>query len=335
MDQKIKELIEKSMEDFDRDTQRYELLLRNKNFSKELKDTKKKLGGDIFFKVRDIRFFEIMSDLSKKNILLIHDYPKNPIDKSVKSHPINSMPTFAITQKLKILQEEYIPLWETFCKRWHISSEWDGNMSSLRGNLKGPVELQIVENKEKGVSAIIIKIDNWTIRDDIHEIWGEVEKYQNEIWKKEEKRTNFARDLCWYDLSKKYGLKLTEIAKIWIDKFPDEIDILVIRRIKKEIDKEDFKGRDLTYEELLHAVKSGFLAEKYRDYFMEIRNFYITGKSTSRKSIKRKFNIPFVDVIRHAIPRMQEQINQMYYPYRSLKEISGLGINLEEYSLKK
>jgi hypothetical protein len=334
MDQEIKELIENSRKDFDRDAQRYELLKRNNSFVKELEKTTKKLEGEIFFKVRDMGHEEIMSDLSEKNILLINDYPKTPTHKSGGLSWKYLTPDSGIRQKIKIFFDNYIPRWETFCERWHISSNWDGNMSSLRENLKGPVELKIIKDEEKGISSIIIRIDNWTILDDIKEIWGEIKKYQNEIWKKEEKRTKFARDLCWYELSKKRGLKPAEIAKIWIDKFPDEIDLIVIRRIKKEIDKEDSIWNVMNDTELLRAVKSGSLPEEYKDYFQEYRDYYITGKLPTKKSTESKFNIPFVDVIRHAIARMQEQINQMYYPYPSLEWLSGLDINLGEFPLK-
>lgn len=337
MDQKIKELIERSKEDFDRDNQRYELLIRNRNFLNELKETKKKLGGDIFFKVRDIDPMGIISDLSVKNILLINDYPKSPPYKTMGGVYVKNLgPVFDIPKKLKIFTDDYMPLWQTFCERWHISAEWDGNLISLRGNLKAPVELDIVEEKKKGASSIIIKIDNWTILDDIHEIWSEIEKYQNEIWKKEEKRTNFARDLCWYDLSKVLNLKLSDIAKIWINIFPNEIDLLVIRRIKKEIEKEDLKEIDLSDTELLHEVKSGFLAEKYKDYFAGERDFYITGISATTKSPEGKFNIPFVDVVKKAISRMEKQISQMYYPYDRSRFTEAIikSLGTYEFSLK-
>lgn len=337
MDQKIKELIERSKEDFDRDTQRYQLLIRNRSFLKELEETKKELGGDIFFKVRAIDPMEIMSDLSEKNILLVNDYPKHPPLKTVGGVYVKNLGSaFDINKKLKIFTDDYMPLWQTFCERWHILAEWDGNLNSLRGNLKGPVELEIVKDKKKGVSAIIIKIDNWTILDDIREIWSEIEKYQNEIWKKEEKRTNFARDLCWYDLSKRQGLKLSDIVGIWIDSFPDEIDLLVIRRIKKEIEKEDFKGRVLSDNELVHEVKSGFLAEEYKEYFTGERDFYITGKSTTATLKKGKFNIPFIDVIKKAISRMEIQIRQMYYPYErfSFAEAFKKSLSEKEFPLK-
>lgn len=337
MDKKTRELVERSKEDFDRDTQRYELLIRNRSFSKELKETKKKLGGDIFFKVRAINPMEIMSDLSEKNILLANDYPKHPPLKTVGGVYVKNLgPGIDINKKLKIFTDDYMPLWETFCERWQISAEWDGNLSSLRGSLKGPVELEIVEDKKKGVSSIIIKIDKWTILNDIREIWSEIEKYQNKLWKKEEKRTNFARDLCWYDLSKVLGLKLSNIAKIWIKHFPNEINLLVIRRIKKDIDNEDFKGRDLSDPKLLHEVKSGFLAEKYKEYFKGERDFYITGKSITTTFKEGKFNIPFVDLIKKAISRMEKQIRQMYYPYDRSRFIEAImkSLSAKEFSLK-
>jgi len=336
MDKKIKELVERSKEDFVRDTQRYELLSRNSTFVKELKETKKKLGGDIFFKVRDINPMEIMSDLSEKNILLVNDYPKHPPVKTVGGVYVKNLgPGVDINKKLKIFTDDYIPRWVTFCERWHILAEWDGKLNSLRGNLKGSVELEIVEDKKKGVSAIIIKIDNWTILNDIREIWNEIEKYQNKLWKKEEKRTNFARDLSWHDLYKVVGLKLSDIAKIWINSFPDDIDLLVIRRIKKEIEKEDFKDRNLSDTELLHEVKSGSL-KKYKDYFEGERDFYITGISATTKSPKGKFNIPFVDVVKKAISRMETQISQMYYPYDRSRFIEAIvkSLSAREFSLK-
>jgi hypothetical protein len=206
----------------------------------------------------------------------------------------------------------------------------------------------LVEDEERNTFKVLLRINNWTILQDIRGIWKKVEKYQNALWKKQERKTNFARDLCWYDLSKRQGLKLKEIAELWDSEFPEEIDLLVIRKIKKEIAEKDLRGRALDDFQLLETIRSGFLAEKYKSFFLESREFYTTGKmkredklyeEITEKSVgkrteeltdflkdiervqgkipylyhrskdpTRRFNPPFIDAIKKAIKRMEEQI---------------------------
>jgi len=311
MEKAVFKILNAYKEPWDRNTQRAELLKRNANFLKELENVKEELGGDLFFKVRNISFNEIMMDKTRENILLKNDYPKNPIYRLDKKCWEKLRIGQDIIKRYTILEREYKPKWKEFCIRWHIEPKWNGNISSLKKFMRPPLLLHRVEDNKRGISTIILTIDNWTINKDIRDAWHEVEKYQNIIWKKQEKRTNFMRDLCWYDLSEKCGMKPKQIAELWVQKFPEEIDLFVVRRMKKEIEKEKkekLKGRVLTDSQWLNEIKFGFLSNDYN--FQLDWNSYALGKEG-----KGKFTPPFIYTIKKAIKRMKEQIKQIEISY--------------------
>jgi hypothetical protein len=203
------------------------------------------------------------------------------------------------------VMENALHSWTNFCRRWSIMPEWDGKVKSLARFMEPPIEFYWIEGKEGSAPVFFLRINNWTILDDIKDVWDQVSEYQNMIWEKQERRTNFSRDLCWYDLSKEYGLKSRDIARLWADNYPDEIDLLVLRRMKADKNREDLRGRSRDDHELVKAIKSGFLAEKYRREFDEERKHYITGETAGKK-----LNSPFADAIKKAILRMEQQISR-------------------------
>lgn len=172
--------------------------------------------------------------------------------------------------------------------------------------MEPPVEFYWIEGKKDVAPAFLMRINNWTTLRDLKGVWTQVEEFQNQIWKKQEKKTNFARDLLWHDLSKKHGFKTREIAKLWEEFHPEEIDLLVVRGFSEKIANEDFKGRRLNDNELLAEIKSGFLAPKYKHDFENNRKYYLTGGEPGRK-----VNPPFIDAIKKAIKRMDQQIAQI------------------------
>ncbi len=287
MNKEIFKLIKKSKKDFDKSSQRAELLARNKSFKKELAAISSRLGEDFF------------KDLEKR----------------IQKEKEKGLPDY-IPKELYDLREE----WFSFCDRWHISYDWDRKINSLNKFIGKTVAIVDDIDTETYEGMLYLRIDAWTTLEDIHAIWPEIEKRQKKYFVlKAEKRINFGRDLCWYDLHKKYKLSHREIAKLWEEKYPEDIDLLVIKRIKqisetmrdiKEyIKKEQLKeleGRELDDQELLREIKAGKLAKAYRAYFDDEREFYATGKTSRGKLMP-----PFVEMIKQAVIRIQKYINNI------------------------
>jgi hypothetical protein len=354
MDRKVYNRIRRYKRDFDISTQKAELLGRNRKFLddletilnrtlfdhvkpdefdgsiKELRETHTKR---YYLKVRK----ELFGKLKKRKSKIVEKIlDKNSIEE-IGSKDITAMFHRYIDDNekeesrkgLKVHFQMLILDWERFCREWNIHHEWDGDLTSLTDYLKPPVELLYVKGEDDLSPEILLRITEWTTLDDMKDMWGIVEKYQKQMGKKWEKRGNFTRDLCWYDLAKEQGLKLREIAKHWIEKFPDEIDILVARRIKKKIHKEDFKGKAPEDTELINEIISGYLKEKYKSHFDDERTFYTTGKTGNGT-----LNPPLIDAIRKSIKRMDDLISLFdSYPVKS-REIDrilsfGLSIRLK------
>jgi len=285
MNNEILKLIEKSKKDFDKNSQRAELLARNKSFKKESEAISSRLGEDFF------------KDLEKR----IQNEKKLPD---------------WIPKELYDLREE----WFSFCGRWHISYKWDRKINSLNKFIEKTVAIIDDIDTETYEGKLYLRIDAWTTLEDIHAIWPIIEKAQKEYFiLKAGKRINFGRDLCWYDLHKKYKLSQREIAKLWEENDPEDIDLLVIKRIKQDsatmkdikeyIKKKqlrELEGRELDDQELLKEIKAGKLAKEYRAYFDDEREFYITGKISNRR-----ITPPFAEMIKQAILRIHRYINNI------------------------
>lgn len=303
MDKKIAKLLERYKEDWDRATQRTELIKRNEDFLKELKDVEKELGGNLS------HFFKAYKTSPKVRIYM--DVESKAEEKKLVKEMMESFEKAGNTRLKEAAEfsfrEKY---WREFCDRWHLDPRWNGRLGSLKKYIKAPIELRCLEDREKKLGAILIMIDNWTILDDIKAIWGMVEKYQNKLWKKREKLSKFMRDIVWYDLHKKHKLKYREIAEIWDKSFPEEVDSLHIKNFRKDIDTIDLEEKELDDDTLIHELKSGFLSEKYGKYYKESRTYYSTGRLS-----QGKFQAPFAGTIRRAIERIEDQVEQMSSSY--------------------
>lgn len=293
MEKEILKLIEKSIKDYDKKSQRAELLERNEKFREELKEISIKLGKQ-FFKWK--REYEKLGK------------PENYFD---KKHKIEDDHDF--------VRKKLIPhsKWLGFCDKWNIHEDWNGQINSLKDFIRKP-RLEIFAHAE---GKLVIKIDAWTTLNDIREIWSEVETAQKRHFStKVDKKANFSRDIVWYDLNKRYKLRPRQIAQLWEKAFPDKMDLMVINRIKqanetmkdiKRIIKDEglkeLEGRELKDSELLKEIKSGALSKEYRTHFDDEREYYITGKTG-----RTKVTPPFVETIKQAIRRMQKFIEKAH-----------------------
>jgi hypothetical protein len=288
VEKEILEFIEKRNKEYNKKSQRAALLSRHKKFCEELKQISNRLGKDFLEKTKDLE------RMMKKRIY--PSYPRSFWEKN----------------------EE----WSVFCDRWHIDPDWNGEIDSLEKYTGKPVEITIQPKFESSTKVfLLLKVDSWTTLDDIRQVWPKVEKYQKKyLYQKIEKKTTFGRDLCWYDLNKKHGLSYKEIANLWNNKYQEDIDLLIIRRIKKDkivMDQiEDAKKRDdklkeligrvLDDQEFLKEIKSGKLSEKFKYALNDEREFYLTGKTN-----RGKMTPPIDDLIKAAIKRIEKYINKM------------------------
>jgi len=326
--------IEENKKDLDKKSQRAELLIRNEKFQEELNkfinwlpDTNKffavkmKYPGSQYLRKGILR-------ISKNNILIKLKYTKYKHKYWIKKENKDLNETYNFMTKY--LQKEYkeskdekykleleidhrvkayrehFEAWEKFCERWHVKSGWDGKLENLNKFMRNPVEIYYntmtdrhnFEDASKW--AFFLRINAWTTLEDIKDRWGTIERIQRKILGKPEKKANFSRDLCWYDLYKKYNLTPKQIAELWTKKCPEDIDILVIRRIKK-IEKEQLSEEDEL--ELLKEIKTDPNLNELRNEFEEEREAYINGKYP-----------PFLEVIKKGIQRMEKQIKENIYP---------------------
>jgi len=207
MEKEILNLIKKSKKNYDRPSKRAELLKRNKKFIEELR--------------------EIYSQIGKQFFKLQREYVKSGKNRNFfkKHHEI-----------LNDGFEEWFP----FCEKWHIDYYWDGQIRSLIKYIKKTLPIIpdsfIFREKE---AKLMFEIDAWTSLDDIKEIWPRVKKLQNQYFSsKVAKKSNFGRDLVFYDLSNKYKLKPRRIAELWNEVLPDDIDLLVIESVSFQLNSD-------------------------------------------------------------------------------------------------
>lgn len=325
------ELISSYKKVSDKTVQRSELLKRNPLFINELEGFIKRVGTT-FFQVKDIDRLELEKE-TKGNILLRLNYPNVEYVKDLKSkqrperldrywteltnqdyafHSPGKSVRDDIMNKTQVLSN-YRSKWEEFCERWHIEPEWSGNADELKRFARQNVEIFQDWDHNIQKHSILISINEWTTLDDIRSKWDEIEQHQNSLWGKKERRPNFARDLIWFDLATKHKKKPSEIAKIWDANYPHDVDLLVLRRYRKDINVKDLGGKIWEDFDLLKEIKSGQLQNKYKVLFEDERFYYITGKI--KKGSKHISTMsPFVDVIKKAIKRMAEQISESSMP---------------------
>lgn len=340
MDKEILRRIEESKRDYDKNHQRAELLKRNKMFSNEFEGISKRFGNEFFkvknlsynklskisydnillkldypkikflvpssiykkkggaeeyFKIKiqgdlkdsgDVQGLNIEEDsfFQKKNLDLIYEKKTRKIDKIIK-------------YKNRVL-ERYKKEWEEFCHRWGIDPKWNGNLSRLSKCLRSLVGIWVMDYGYQKPIAIII--GPWTTLEDIKNNWKDIEKLQKEICFKEEQSSNFNRDLCWYDLKREFKLSYSKIAKLWIENCPEDIDLLVIKRIRR---KEKVELGDEVALELLDEIKSDSSLKELKHQFEMEKDDYIRG-----------YYSPFMDTIKKSIKRMESRLKKYDLP---------------------
>ncbi len=272
--------------DYKKNAQRAEILLRNKLFSSELVDLKYQLGNEFF-----LRQSEILGAESED-----HRYLDN------HTEPI-----------VPLMQ-----VWDLFCFRWRINNRWDGKPNTLKEFQKSRVRLMYQPDKrimQKGYLSL--HIDAWTTLDDIKTIWHEVEKNQK-YWfdHKEFKKSNFGRDIWWYDLRHEQRLTYREIASLWMKKHPKDFNTMIVNRLKKDtsfISKmREFiqNNNSLRNQEkeilndntrLAYELTKGKLAKDFGYALHDEITFYTTGEHYGRKSTP-----PCVGMIAAAIRRIRQ-----------------------------
>lgn len=268
MNKEILKRIEDSKKDYDKKSQRAELLIRSERFQQEF--------NKFFNWLPDVNKFFIVKKkypegfkgsspyslpieierISKNNILIKLKYSKykhkNWITRENKYLNIR-IGDDEYKIKWEIIHrahafDKHFREWIEFCDRWSLNYTWNGKLKSTQKHLRNPVEIYYnkdyfrdsFEDKEKW--AFFLRFNAWTTLEDIKDKWRLVELIQKRILGKHEKKANFCRDLVWYDLYKEHNLKPKQIAELWIRKFPKDIDLLVIRRIINRED--DLKGVD-------------------------------------------------------------------------------------------
>jgi len=328
----IESLVKSYKKQIDKTVQRSELLKRNTLFNQELTGFINRVGN-AFFQVFEIDR-KILEEEKEDNILIKLDYPKEDfsdtfqpgskkkvkkdrywknninLDRATCNPPKNL--SERIFNKKEILNH-YQWKWAELCNRWHIEDTWNGDLNTLEQHARQNVEIYDDWEHNTQKNSILIKINEWATLDDIKSVWSEIEILQNEFWGKKERRSNFTRDLIWYDLSTQHKMTPSNIATLWNIQHPKDIDLLIIRRFRKEIDPNDFGGKIIDDEQLLKEIRSGALKIKYKEYFDEEREYYITGK-IKKGSKYITTSKPFVDVIKKAIQRMRSQIKESSMP---------------------
>lgn len=292
MKREILKILEQSKKDYDKKSQRAELLKKNKIFLEELKKVKNQLCDNFFKKLEE------MNQARKGG--------------HFGEHPLFSDKDFT---------DSWLHKWSPFCKYWDIDIYWTGKLESLEEFLWHRIRIIYFPRPKKAEKGYLaIDLDAETTLKDIRAIWSKIDEYQKEwLGRKVKKKTNFGRDLCWYDLYK-FGLSYKEIAELWAEKFPENIDLIVIRRLKRDeismkeiredINKDDelkaLRSRQLKDREFLFEIRNGILAKKFKYIFDNEKDYYLKGKASHGGGWP-----PFIDVIRRAIERMEKYISQV------------------------
>lgn len=323
---------------FSKESQRAELLIRNKIFLRELSDFRKLVGEDFFYLAK-LPFAELHK-ISNDNILIKLEYPENNITlkadimrflESIMSNHNVLPPPIVDDRKFtedkignplekdifyrNIQLEVYKIVWISFCQRWHVNSSWSGRLSDYKKYQLPLVEVD-VDDEEINL-PIIIRVGIWSTKKEITKIWPHVEELQKMLLKKEIRSPVFARDLSWYDLKYRGGLTPKQISNLWDKNYPEDIDYLVMQKIKrenKELNKEDEF-------ELLNEIKSDTSLADLKEQFEYEREWYISGRAE-----KGYFNPPFIDVIRKAIKNMEKKIKLLDLPPIEKSEVRSLVI---------
>jgi hypothetical protein len=195
--------------------------------------------------------------------------------------------------------------YESFCMRWGLDRRWHCSIPSISEFIRTTPLLvynpKWVSNSEeypsigflpneKNSDFLFVKIDPWINLKDVEEAWPQVENLKKRIFDYSEKgKSGFGRDLCWYDLNKTHHLSPGKIACLWSEFCPKDIDLLVMKRIKR--DEADLL-REEDVRDLLAEIKNDPSMSELRGQFELERKLYVKGPGSSfrlavRESIKR------------------------------------------------
>jgi len=316
MDKEVLKLIEESKKPFHIENQRAELLKRNEMFLKELEGRSKRLGKE-FFKIKELSR-ENLEELSKDNILLKLDYPKVkimqidcPVEEAKYANILSAYYGYD--------SDRYDPISEIEKDSFFESRDidtilvYDEDLDNIRTKIE--FKLTVLDGYKEEWKRFCIK---WHINNKWNGDLSNLSEYQYPH--KERKRSNFNRDLCWYDLNKKKGYSPGGIAKLWLNYRPEDIDRLVATKIIKKY--EILKGVSIAdfLEEILSDDPE---IKEIRDDFEEEKKIYATGQVG-----RAKFTPRFIDVIKKAINRMDKRIKRLNLPSPSRKKEKKIKIRV-------
>lgn len=241
--------------------------------------------------------------------------------------------------------------WGLFCYRWSISSSWNGKISKLEDFVDSSVKISYAKASDSGDEKFSLKefetdltVDAWimglhgendldwlsasrneisinilpeTTIYDIRKKGPEIEKLQRSIFSyKSEAKSDFGRDLCWFDLREKFKLSVRRIAELWIEHRPDDAENMALRFYRKKFKDSilsDLNGAGNTLkndEKLLHEIKQGNLQDNSWAIFKVFKKHYLEGKMT-KGSVDIGFTPPVHAVIKASIKRIRNGIARL------------------------
>jgi len=195
-------------------------------------------------------------------------------------------PKFMFRCKEKLFKN-YLDKWKKFLTKWHISTNWNGELDKLHAYSLPSV---IVERDDKNHNMpVIIHLGAWATREDVKEAWTTVEEIMKEarIFRERESEDKiFIRDLIWFRMNKEDATSPSKIAHFWAGKFPKEIDLEVIEKVTRHEDTFEKVPLEERLEEVLSEDPK--MAE-LRGKFIEARKAFIRIglKDKVKKSIKK------------------------------------------------
>ena len=206
--------------------------------------------------------------------------------------------------------------WRSFQERWGVDIKWSEDHNfEIKGNR--PVDAYFKGTPNAISSGYInISISGRARLEDIREIWPAIQEMQKElIDEKGRKKTEFSRDLCWYELNKDFSLSSREILEYWIKVYPDDFDLTIINAmlkdelfLRKVKDLKKFKGKKIDeyfYKDILEHIRNEKQSE-IKDVFEEEKNIYLTGRIGNRRVTPKA-----QAVINSGIKRLEKNINKV------------------------
>ena len=192
-------------------------------------------------------------------------------------------PKFLLDCK-KTIFKRYSDKWQEFVMKWHISSDWNGELEYLSFHSLPSLMIEI-DHKNQNL-PIIIRLGAWATLDDIKKSWPTVERQMDEArLYRERESDNFLRDLTWYRMNKDEEMSPAAIAQFWAARFSKEIDLETIEKITR--DDPTFANVD-PEERLKEALSGDTNLSELRDRFKEERALFLRYglKDKVKKSIK-------------------------------------------------